>query len=98
MRRTSLALDKLGALLYLFATHTREVSLVCRKPSQHGIDHVKIPRIPLKSGFEGRPPCDDQMDQMMYTRPFNVASTSLGNKQGSKEANKTIRVVWITAA
>ena len=35
MRCNSLALRKLGALLYLFTTETGAISLVCLKPAQY---------------------------------------------------------------
>ena len=51
----------------------------------------------LRCGFDGPLACDRQMD-LMYARSFNIASTLLGNKQGSKEVNTTTRMAWISAA
>ena len=48
-RYNSLALRELGSLLYLFITKSRENSLLCLEPSQHGIDRLKFPRRVLRN-------------------------------------------------
>ena len=63
----SLPLRKVAALLCLFTTETCEKYPVCLKPSQYGIDLVKLPlrvlRISVKSGLDGRTLYDDSWEQ-----------------------------------
>ena len=75
------------SVTYLLTKFVQEVA----KPSKE--------RYPPRTlyGIVAAAPCDDQIDLIGVCSYFNVASPSLGNKRGLNEANKTIRMIWISA-
>lgn len=73
--------------VFVYDRNLRIFSLVCLKPSQYGIDHVKIPRMVLRNW--NLPRWTAAMwwwnGSNSVCSSFNVASASVGNKQGSNE-------------